>query len=62
MLWVVAISGGRKILRAAHQTQDAVKNRLTFTRLARLNLMHKDQSRALQGHQRQAKMTPDCLF
>jgi hypothetical protein len=29
------------ILRAAHQTQDAVKNGLTFTRLVRLNLMHK---------------------
>ena len=29
------------ILRAAHQTQDVVKNCLTFTRLVRLNLMHK---------------------
>jgi len=29
------------ILRATHQAQDAVKNRLTFTRLVRLNLMHK---------------------
>jgi len=29
------------ILRAAHQTQGAIPNRLTFTRLVRLNLMHK---------------------
>jgi len=29
------------ILRAAHQAQEAVKTRLTFTRLVRLNLMHK---------------------
>lgn len=29
------------ILRAAHQAQDTVTNRLAFTRLVRLNLMHK---------------------
>ena len=35
------------ILRAAHQTQDAITNCLAFTRLVRLNLMHKRSIRSL---------------